>query len=56
MTGALNMAQIGLLLSNNAGGPRRDPFVLFAFTLLVCGFFIKGAIVRSTSGYPTPSL
>lgn len=45
VTGALNMAQIGLLLSTSAGGPRHDPLVLFAFTLLVCGFFIKGAIV-----------
>lgn len=45
VTGALNMAQIGLLLTNNPGGPRHDPLVLFAFTLLVCGFFIKGAIV-----------
>lgn len=40
MTGALNMAQIGLAL-----GPRHDPCVLFAFTLVVCGFFTKGAIV-----------
>lgn len=45
VTGALNMAQIGLALSNNAGGPRHDPLVLFAFTLLLCGFFIKAAIV-----------
>ena len=45
VTGALNMAQIGLQLSNSVGGPRHDPLVLFAFTLLVCGFFIKGAIV-----------
>jgi multicomponent Na+:H+ antiporter subunit D len=40
VTGALNMAQIGLSL-----GSRHDPLVVFAFTLLTCGFFIKGAIV-----------
>lgn len=40
MTGALNMAQIGLEL-----GQRHDPVVLFAFLLLICGFFIKAAIV-----------
>ncbi len=40
VTGALNMAQIGLAL-----GSRHDPLVLFAFTLLICGFFIKAAIV-----------
>src|SRR5579875_3753675 len=45
VTGALNMAQIGLQLSSSAGGPRHDPLVLFAFTLLVCGFFVKAAIV-----------
>ena len=45
VTGALNMAQIGMLLSNGSGAPRHDPLVLFAFALLVCGFFIKGAIV-----------
>ena len=45
VTGALNMAQIGLLLTTSAGGPRHDPLVLFAFTLLMCGFFIKAAIV-----------
>ena len=39
VTGALNMAQIGLAL-----GSRHDPLVLFAFTLLTCGFFIKAAI------------
>jgi multicomponent Na+:H+ antiporter subunit D len=39
VTGALNMAQIGLALSH-----RHDPLVLFAFTLLTCGFFIKAAI------------
>ncbi len=45
VTGALNMAQIGLQLTNSPGGARHDPLVLFAFTLLVCGFFVKGAIV-----------
>ncbi len=40
ITGALNMAQIGLAL-----GTRHDPLVLFAFTLLTCGFLIKGAMV-----------
>lgn len=40
ITGALNMAQIGAAI-----GPRHDPLVLFAFTLLTCGFLIKGAIV-----------
>jgi multicomponent Na+:H+ antiporter subunit D len=40
ITGALNMAQIALSL-----GPRHDPLVLFAFTLLTCGFLIKAAIV-----------
>ncbi len=40
VTGALNMAQIGLQL-----GQRHDPLILFAFVLLVCGFFIKAAIV-----------
>lgn len=40
VTGALNMVQMGLAL-----GMRHDPLVLFAFTLLTCGFFIKGAIV-----------
>src|ERR1700761_2797000 len=40
VTGALNMAQIGLSL-----GGRHDPLVLFAFTLLTCGFLIKAAIV-----------
>jgi multicomponent Na+:H+ antiporter subunit D len=39
VTGALNMAQIGLALAH-----RHDPLVLFAFTLLTCGFFIKAAI------------
>jgi len=40
VTGALNMAQIGLAL-----GARHDPLVLFAFALLTCGFFVKAAIV-----------
>jgi multicomponent Na+:H+ antiporter subunit D len=40
VTGALNMAQIGLSL-----GTRHDPLVLFAFTLLTCGFLIKAAVV-----------
>lgn len=40
VTGALNIAQIGLALSD-----RRDPLVLFAFTLLTCGFMVKAAIV-----------
>jgi multicomponent Na+:H+ antiporter subunit D len=40
VTGALNMAQIGLALAH-----RHDPLVLFAFTLLTCGFFVKAAIV-----------
>ena len=40
ITGALNMAQIGIAL-----GSRHDPPVLFAFTLLTCGFLIKAAIV-----------
>ncbi|GAA3760827.1 complex I subunit 5 family protein [Terriglobus aquaticus] len=40
ITGALNMAQIGLAL-----GTRHDPVVLFAFTLLTCGFLTKAAIV-----------
>ena len=39
VTGALNLAQIGLAL-----GPRHDPLVLFAFTLLTCGFMVKAAI------------
>ena len=39
-TGALNMMQIGVAL-----GPRHDRLVVFAFTLLVTGFLIKGAIV-----------
>ena len=40
VTGALNMAQVGLLLND-----RHDPLVLFAFTLITCGFFTKAAIV-----------
>ena len=40
VTGALNMAQIGLAL-----GARHDPLVLFAFTVITCGFLIKAAIV-----------
>ncbi len=40
VTGALNMAQISLAL-----GSRHDPLVLFAFTLITCGFMIKAAIV-----------
>jgi multicomponent Na+:H+ antiporter subunit D len=39
-TGALNMAQIGLAI-----GQRHDPVVIFAFTLLACGFLTKAAIV-----------
>ncbi len=40
VTGALNMAQIGLGI-----GTRHDPLVLFAFTLITCGFMTKAAIV-----------
>ncbi len=40
VTGALNMAQIGLQI-----GSRHDPLVLFAFTLLLCGFLTKAALV-----------
>jgi multicomponent Na+:H+ antiporter subunit D len=40
VTGALNMAQIGLSL-----GTRHDPLILFAFALITCGFFIKAAVV-----------
>lgn len=40
VTGALNMAQIGLLLMH-----RHDPVLLFACALITCGFFTKGAIV-----------
>ncbi len=40
ITGALNLAQIGATL-----GTRHDPLVLFAATLLFCGFLVKAAIV-----------
>jgi multicomponent Na+:H+ antiporter subunit D len=40
VTGALNMAQIGLSL-----GARHDSLVLFAWTLIACGFMTKAAIV-----------
>jgi multicomponent Na+:H+ antiporter subunit D len=40
VTGALNMAQIGLALIH-----RHDPLVLFACTLITCGFFTKAAVV-----------
>ena len=40
VTGALNMGQIGVAL-----GARHDPLVLFAFTILTCGFLTKAAIV-----------
>ncbi len=40
ITGALNMAQVGLALAD-----RHDPLVLFAFTLITCGFFTKAAVV-----------
>ncbi len=40
VTGALNIAQIGLLLVH-----RHDPLVLFACVLITCGFFTKAAIV-----------
>lgn len=40
VTGALNMAQIGLSL-----GSRHDSLVLFAWTLIACGFMTKAAIV-----------
>lgn len=40
VTGALNMAQIGVLLVG-----RHDPLVLFACTLITCGFLTKAAIV-----------
>ena len=39
VTGALNMAQIGLLLAH-----RHDPLVLFACALITCGFMTKAAI------------
>lgn len=40
VTGALNMAQIGLQIAG-----RHDPLVLFCWTLLVCGFLVKAAVV-----------
>jgi multicomponent Na+:H+ antiporter subunit D len=40
VTGALNMAQIGLLLTH-----RHDRLVLFACALMTCGFFTKAAVV-----------
>lgn len=40
ITGALNMGQIGFAI-----GSRHDPAVLFAFTLITCGFLVKSAIV-----------
>ena len=40
ITGALNMAQIGYQIGN-----RHDKLVLFAWTLLLCGYFVKAAIV-----------
>lgn len=39
-TGALNMHQIGLVLASKPV----DALVLAAFALLVCGYFIKGAV------------
>lgn len=39
ITGALNMAQIGLALQH-----RHDALVLFAFALITCGFFTKAAM------------
>jgi multicomponent Na+:H+ antiporter subunit D len=45
VTGALNMAQVGVALSVGNGHPRHDPLVLFAFTLLVCCFLVKAAVV-----------
>ncbi len=40
VTGALNMAQIGLQI-----GARHDPLVLFAYALLLCGFLTKAALL-----------
>ena len=40
VTGALNLAQIGLLLTH-----RHDPLVLFAWALITSGFLTKAAIV-----------
>jgi len=37
-TGALNMAQIGRAL-----GSQNDGLVIFAFVLILCGFYVKGA-------------
>jgi multicomponent Na+:H+ antiporter subunit D len=45
VTGALNMAQVGAALGIASGSPRHDSLVLFAFTLLVCCFLVKAAIV-----------
>lgn len=45
VTGALNMAQVGVALSAENGTPRHDPLVLFAFTSLVCCFLVKAAVV-----------
>jgi multicomponent Na+:H+ antiporter subunit D len=45
VTGALNMAQIGLQLGLSPGPPRHDSLVLFAWTLIACGFMTKAAIV-----------
>jgi multicomponent Na+:H+ antiporter subunit D len=39
-TGSLSMGQIGLQI-----GGRHDPLILFAFTLLICGFMVKAAMV-----------
>jgi len=39
-TGALNLAQIGRTLGNDAG-----PLVITAFVFIMCGFFVKAAIV-----------
>ena len=39
-TGALNMAQIGRALDS-----RPDALVLTAFALILCGFFVKGAVL-----------
>jgi multicomponent Na+:H+ antiporter subunit D len=39
-TGSLNLAELGQRL-----GTRHDGLVVVAFTLLVCGFFVKAAIV-----------
>lgn len=39
-TGSLNLAELGLRL-----GTRRDGLVIVAFTLIICGFLVKSAIV-----------